>query len=259
MSVEIPKPVEKFVERWKRKEGVEGIIVTGSFVTKYYEENRSDVDIYIVLSDKINWREKGNVVIDGMLIEYFANPIRQIKSYFAEEHKNNKRTTARMFLLGKILFDKSGEVKKLKAESKKWFETPFEKLPNWKVELYKCSIWDMVDELHSVFERDAINFDLVYFNTLADILKMYSEFLRVEVPGLSKIDRFILDEEFRKEYLYDDFPDQDFIKIFLKCLENKEKKKKLENVEGLCKHIFEKIGGFEIDGWKIRTKVINFK
>jgi len=65
--------LEKFLKEWKEKDFVEGALLTGSYAigmeTKY-----SDVDVYIILSDSVEWRERGNKVIDGVLIEYFANP-----------------------------------------------------------------------------------------------------------------------------------------------------------------------------------------
>ena len=97
--------LNKFLEKWKRKGYVEGAILTGSRVTSYFSKY-SDIDVYIVLSEKIKWRERGNRIFDGFLIEYFANPPYQIRKYFVEEFKQNKYTTARMFVMGKILFDK---------------------------------------------------------------------------------------------------------------------------------------------------------
>ncbi len=69
--------LNKFLENWKRKTYVEGAFLTGSAVTSYFSKY-SDLDVYIVLSPRVRWRERGDVVIDGALIEYFANPVEQI-------------------------------------------------------------------------------------------------------------------------------------------------------------------------------------
>ena len=98
--------LEKFLEEWKEKDFVEAALLTGSRAigtdTLY-----SDVDIYIILSDSVDWRERGNKVIDGVLIEYFANPPRQIKHYFEKEFKENSKCTARIVAVGETLFDKN--------------------------------------------------------------------------------------------------------------------------------------------------------
>ncbi|MBO8174400.1 MAG: hypothetical protein H0Z18_03995 [Thermococcus sp.] len=82
-----------------------------------------------MLSDNVDWRERGNLVIDGVLIEYFANPVKQIKYYFEKEFKQNKRSTARIITIGKVLFDKTGIAEELKKEALKYMKKPFEK-PN---------------------------------------------------------------------------------------------------------------------------------
>ncbi|ADT84055.1 nucleotidyltransferase domain-containing protein [Thermococcus barophilus] len=65
--------LNKFLKDWKDKDFVEAALLTGNHAvgvqTKY-----SDVDVYIVLSDKVDWRKRG-IVIDGVLIEYLANPV----------------------------------------------------------------------------------------------------------------------------------------------------------------------------------------
>ena len=120
--------LNKFLKDWKDKDFVEAALLTGSYVvglqTKY-----SDVDVYIILSDTVEWRERGNKAIDGVLIEYFANPSRQIKHYFEKEFKQNKRSTTRIITIGKVLFDKTGIAEELKKEALKYMKKPFEK-PN---------------------------------------------------------------------------------------------------------------------------------
>ena len=81
-----------------------------------YKPKYSDVDVYIVLSDMIDWRERGNVIIDGVLVEYFANPVKQIRHYFEKEFKQNIRSTARIITIGKVLFDKTGIAEELKKK-----------------------------------------------------------------------------------------------------------------------------------------------
>ena len=64
-----------FLEEWKNREDVIGAIVCGSYVTGN-PSLHSDIDVHIILSDKVNWRTRGNVVVNNYLIEYFVNPPR---------------------------------------------------------------------------------------------------------------------------------------------------------------------------------------
>ncbi|WP_245610422.1 nucleotidyltransferase domain-containing protein [Thermococcus celericrescens] len=65
--------LEIFLEEWREKDFVEAALLTGSYAISM-ETKYSDVDVYIILSDNVDWRERGNKIIDGILIEYFANP-----------------------------------------------------------------------------------------------------------------------------------------------------------------------------------------
>ncbi|HLD85807.1 MAG TPA: nucleotidyltransferase domain-containing protein [archaeon] len=112
------KAVHKFLTPWKAKKYVIGALVTGSFVPGNATKH-SDVDLHIILDCKVKWRERGNKMVDGFLIEYFANPPQQLKKCMEEGYRDGKRVDARMYLLGKIIFDRTGEVKKLQENAKK--------------------------------------------------------------------------------------------------------------------------------------------
>ncbi len=75
-------------------------MLSGSRVTSFASKY-SDIDVYIILSDDVEWRERGNKMIDGCLIEYFANPIKQIKSYFKEEFEKIVLLLPEFYLLEK--------------------------------------------------------------------------------------------------------------------------------------------------------------
>ncbi|ALM75203.1 nucleotidyltransferase domain-containing protein [Thermococcus barophilus] len=241
--------LDKFLKDWKDKDFVEAALLTGSYAvglqTKY-----SDVDVYIVLSDKVDWRERGNLVIDGVLIEYFANPVKQIRHYLEKEFKQNIRSTARIITISKVLFDKTGIAEELKKEALEYMKKPFEKPDEVWVEIVKYHLWDMLDSLKDAEERNDPSFSYLYHLTLNKALESYSKFLCVEIPPVSKAYRLFTDEKFRKAYMFEEFPDKEFVKLFLSAM----KSKKLRDLELVIEHIFDKIGGFNINGWRLRTK-----
>ena len=51
-------------------------------------DKNSDIDIHVILNPECDYRERGNLWIKGIEIEYFKNPPVQIKSYFQKEKKN---------------------------------------------------------------------------------------------------------------------------------------------------------------------------
>jgi len=100
--------VELFLNDWKKMKTLLGRWFCGSYVTGNPSEH-SDIDLHLLLKSGIDWRERGNKVVDGYLIEYFANPKEQILKYFHEEIASRSCVTAHMFASGEILFDKTGE------------------------------------------------------------------------------------------------------------------------------------------------------
>ncbi|AFL95739.1 hypothetical protein CL1_1540 [Thermococcus cleftensis] len=242
--------LEKFIEGWKTKDFVEAALLTGSYALGL-QTARSDIDVYIVLSDDVDWRERGNVVVDGFLIEYFANPARQIRRYFEKELVQNSRSTARIITIGKVLFDKTGIAEALKSEALEYMKRPFERPDETWVEIAKYFLWDMLDSLKDAEDRNDPSSGYLYNLALNRALEVYSKFLGVEIPPASKVYRLFRDENFRRAYLYLDFPDEKFVNLFLRGI----KEVRTENVEALINYILEQMGGFRIDGWRLRMRV----
>jgi hypothetical protein len=109
----------KWLEPWRTRPEVTGALVCGSYVTGD-PSPRSDIDVHVVLKPATKWRERGNDVVDGFLIEYFANPPKSIRGYFRQNYAANDHMDATMFVTGRILFDRSGAVAKLKREASAW-------------------------------------------------------------------------------------------------------------------------------------------
>lgn len=244
------KALNKFLADWKNRKEVIGALVTGSYMTGLATEF-SDIDVHIILSDDVKWRERGNKIVDGFLIEYFANPICQIiKNSKSEDGKNRIASDVRMFAVGKILFDKTGALKRVKRRFEKQLERKKFKKPNrLEKEIKKYCLWDQLDNLRDLYRQNSPSFSFVYFDDLFRVLEIYTEFIGTEICGLSKVYKLLTDQEFRKKYKIKKIPDQKFVSLFKKSLETAS----LNNMEQLTDYVLKKMGGFNIDGWKIKT------
>lgn len=118
--------IKKFLEQWTIKKEFEGAILSGSYAVGNQSKN-SDIDIMIVLSDKTEWWQRGNLVVDGFLIEYIADPASMWTKSFGDDFNSRKKVSAGMFAIGKILHDKNGVVSKLKDEAETVMKKPFKK------------------------------------------------------------------------------------------------------------------------------------
>lgn len=243
-----------FLEEWKNREDVVGAIVCGSYVTGNPSPH-SDIDVHIILLDEVKWRKRGNVVVDDYLIEYFANPPRQIKKYFEEDYKNLRPHSMVQFLTGKIIFDKFGEIKKLKEEAKVWLDKEYNELNDISLELIKYHLWDTLDNLTDCYEQDRTDFDFVYYNSLKVLFEEYSKYLRTEIMPFYQVFRYISDPNFIEKYLANSFPDKYFSDKFLNCLNDNKKETRMKMYDELIDYVLDKMGGFNIDGWEIRSSV----
>ena len=61
----------KFIKQCGFYNEIEAAFLTGSYAAGNADKY-SDIDLYIVLSEDVTWRERGNKRFDGFLIEYFA-------------------------------------------------------------------------------------------------------------------------------------------------------------------------------------------
>ena len=106
------KALETFLQQWLPGPDMVGSLVCGSYVTGN-PSAYSDIDAHLVLAEHVDWRERGNSRIDTYLIEYFANPARQIRQYFQEDHAENRSLAATQFVTGEIVYDPHGIVRQL--------------------------------------------------------------------------------------------------------------------------------------------------
>lgn len=246
----IEASLNKFLAPWRRKSGYLGAILTGSYATGTQTEF-SDVDVQIVYKDGTEWRERGNKIMDGYVFEYFANPVGQYKKYMDKEYASGKRTTARMFVTGLIIEDTGNNVGVLKNEAEKMFKKKFAKISKFDAEIAKYTIWDNVDGLKDLEKRNTPDFLVLYGITLVKVFEIYAKFLGIEMPTTSKLYRFLSDRSFRENYKMAEVPDGQFVKLLMSSL----KKKDLKSIEKLVKHVQSQMGGFNIDGWKLKSPI----
>lgn len=245
---------EKFIAEWKKKKEVVGILACGSYVTGNPSAH-SDIDIPIILSDKVDWRERGNKIVDGFLIEYFANPLKQIRKEFEENYNDNRQVTAHLLATGKVLYDKDGTVKKLRKEAKAWLNKKLKRSGRIEIEFAKYCIWDECDNLQSIYKRKSPSFEFTYYGFLGRILHNYSKFVGHAMSSRYNTFEFLTDRKTQKKYLSKEFPDRRFVKLFATAMGEHNRDQMMKNAEELKNYVLDKMGGFNVDEWKVRTKL----
>ncbi len=253
-QLEWENALEKFLETWKYNDITVGILVCGSFITGNPTAN-SDVDVHLILNSDENFRERGNVVIDNILIEYFANPPRQIQQYFQEDYASFSRMSMVQFLTGKIWKDPTGIVQDLIQIAKDWFSRPFAPISKEKLELQKYSLWDMRDNLQSLDSSHSESFHHAYYNYLAEVIDIYRKFIGYDIIKADRVIEVFSSVQHRKKYLLPPFPDQTFSSLTIKAITAKSHADQMEFFNKIIDHIFKEWNGFSIDGWTFKSRL----
>lgn len=249
--------LRRFLADWEKQTAVEGAVATGSYAVGNATPG-SDIDVHIILSSSADWRERGNKLVSGFLIEYFANPIHRFQRYFEEDYQDNTRTNARMLTTGTVVFDKHGEAQKLIKRAATELSKAFAKPDNIWTEIAKYSLWDEIDGLKDLYTSQQPNFDHCYQLLLHSLLLKYSKFLGIEAPATSKLFRYLNDKDFRHRYQIPEYKDAVFANLLTKALQAESSSDKVELAQSLTLHVLDQMGGFKIDGWKIRTPATHF-
>jgi len=245
--------LDKFMEMFEHKSDVIGVLACGSFVTGS-PTTRSDLDVHIILDEATSYRERGNKVVDGLLIEYFANPPRQIRSYFKEDYQSISPHSQTQFATGEILLDVTGVMAELKQEAIAMMALNFEDVCPSAHELVRYGVWDMLDDLLDLYENERVEFDFVYYSNLDSLIWTYMQQIR-QAYDKKTILGHITSDVIRKKYLLNELPDENDKKLIQTCITAKSKKDRIGSYEKLTNAVLDLMGGFEIDGFRFKSSV----
>jgi hypothetical protein len=250
------KALNLFLEDWPYVSELAGVLVCGSYITGN-PSDRSDIDVHMVLKEGEEWRERGNRIVEGYLIEYFCNPPAQIRKYFEGDYEERSTHAAVQFATGEVLFDHEGTIGLLKKEAFSWLQRPFEQTGETGLEFIKYAIWDSADNLQDLYEKGRSDFRFVYHNSLKVLFDQYCQFLAVEQIPFYQIGSYLSEDSYLKKYLKEPFPDKEFSALFLESLTADAESEMVSFFEKLSSHVLTKMGSFTIDGWKLKSPIEN--
>ncbi len=238
LSKKYQQALDLFCKKYRNDKNVVGIFLTGSFVHSKPDKN-SDLDVYILL-EKSKFRERGNTWIDGIEIEYFINPIKQVEYYLKNE---KKKETAHMFSNSVILYEKGNHLRNLIKKAKKILSTPQKAMLSFQIENAKYQIDDLEKDLEDVYKKeDWFAFEIISNNILEEVL---DTFLKIKMVRKEKPKRLL-------HYL--ESLDSKFAKIYSAALLEKDYNKKYNATITLVRYVESMLGGKRSREWKLRGK-----
>ena len=240
------KALEKYVNKIKKNKNVIGILLSGSFVHSEPDKN-SDLDVYVLTKDS-KFRERGNTWIDGVEIEYFFNPIKQVEEYFKKELKERGPHTSHMFVNSRILFKRGKELNRLIEEAKKVLNKKRPKMSSVSKEISKYQIDDLEKDLEDTFlKKDKAAFSLVANRIIEESLDIFLKDSRVYPEKPKRI--LVLLKKI----------DGKFASLFEKALVETNIEKRYSDLIKLTRYIETLIGGKRTKEWKLKSKCTYLK
>ena len=235
----------EFIDACEFREHIEAALITGSYAVGN-QHARSDVDVYLVLSDGVNWRERGNRRVGGFLIEYFANPVRRLVREIAE----GSNATINMIRQSKVLFDNTGVTKRLLSLCEKEPEIP--ELSKGDALMQQYFIFDWYDELRRAYDTGSPELAMLYFIFLERAFCFYFSYTRAPMPPGTHLYRWLTDADFRSHYGISEHPDKEFTRILTEGIVAEGRENQIKCAEALYNHV---CGDFDIGEFTVRAEL----
>lgn len=238
--------LEKFISEYRDKDYVIGAILCGSYATGNYTK-RSDIDVHI-MTKNISYKQRGNVIIDGIMIEYFMNPLSEVYKYLENDYKNRRRLAdANMYVNGVVLFDKNGDIEKLRDDSKRYYEVEFDEPDKDTVMCNNYVCWDLLDEINDRIDNNE-EYDLLYWMLLKELISNYYYKNKISTIPFTKLEKIYRNKEYRERYHLKNMPSQGLIDRVLNVFDNKS----YDSLKILYDYVIE---DFSITDFVLRTDI----
>lgn len=167
----------------------------------------------------------------------------------------NKKVCGVQFLTGKVLLDKRGIVQKLIDEARIWKDKDYPEWPETLIEIKKYELWDTFDNLLDCYEEERADFEFVYSNSLSRLFHLYSEFIGLEKIPHDHIYKFLVEPAYLTKYMKAPFPDPEFGQWYINAVTAESRDQKMKLYRQLAEYVLEKAGGFQIDGWSLKSSL----
>lgn len=212
--------IEKFINKmdYKNNEHTLGCFFYGSYLIGF-NNDISDIDLHIIFDNSDpNRLIRGNEYIDGVRVEYFEKPIGDIYLSIDNDFENQNNALLSIIGTSKIIFDKTGDLKKLQEYAFNKFSIHLPKLDPNDAREYVSILNNRMEKLEKAANESNPYFYHLYHLTIEKIRKFYHRLNGMSQVQTSKVFRIYTDEIYRKAYFKDDIPEEEFISMYLDAI-----------------------------------------
>lgn len=169
------RAVYNFIDKmgYLENEHVLGIIVYGSYVTGY-NHKYSDIDMHIIRDNSDDKIYRGVLDVDNFKIEYFEKPISDVYLSVENDFETNENVYLAIIGRGHVLFDRTGEIEKLRKYIIEKYSNPLPPLSGDDAKEMAVIIDNKIVKLQSMLENNRPEFVYYYYLVIEKIRKFYS-------------------------------------------------------------------------------------
>ena len=243
---------KKFVEQSEFYTDVEAVFLTGSHATSNADKY-SDIDLYIVLNDSCEWRVRGNKLLDdGFRVEYFANPMRQIKMYIDSSYGDVRILEINMILNGIVIWDKNSTAERLREYCLQKRMNEFPALGSFQVQMGQYYIWDNFDELIRANGNNTADFVMQYYMFVLNAFEFYSRYICSPIPNYHHLYKWLTDEIYRSNFKLPPYRDEIFMELIVAAFCDLDSDAMFVQAGKIKDYVFNKVGGIDIDNFSLK-------
>jgi predicted nucleotidyltransferase len=243
-----------FIEQCDFSREIDAVFLTGSYAAGNADAF-SDIDLYIVLNERATYRERGTKRIDGFLVEYFANPVRQIKKYIDSSYGNANMIEINMILNGTVLMDKNSAAEELRAYCREKDIRNFPAADEGYSKMSLYLLWDALDELTRASECKSTDFMMQYYAFVLQAFNFYSRYIRSPIPNNYHLFKWLDDEKYFNRYGLPAHGDPVFSNLVLNALKCTDASFCFDQAGIIYHYIADKLGGLDADNFSMRSEI----
>lgn len=238
--IDVSKILNKFIYDmgYLKNEHVLGAFFYGSYLTGFYDQF-SDIDLQVILDNNdLKHYIRGQKYVDGVKVEYFERPIKYAYALVQKEVESQNAIIKNCFGKSKILFDKTGRLKKLQDYTLEKYSMFLPDFDEEKAREYVSILNNRIKDLKRACLNNSDNFTNLYYLLIEEIRQLYHKLNCITAVNADKAYRAYLNDEYRKSLSFAN-PDEKFVSMYLQLITDYKScnEEKLDNIQRFYNYV----------------------
>lgn len=210
------KEITHCIERFKASHEITVALVNGSYLHGGMRAN-SDIDLRFITANSAYSNIKGLCKIENCSFSYLIKTVTDYKKLMASQFQRRSKFEARIFATGKVLYNEAQtHLDHLISYAEQIVEQPFNPISEGHLNRIKYMLWNQFQKV-SEMPVDATFFPLNYYNFINTLFFNYNLIIGSTFVLEDKLETYLTNEAFRKQYHMKAFPDTVFKDLFIKA------------------------------------------